>query len=117
MLPEERAWKFDRGMWGEVEEKVFRLVGTAQANDLDHALSLAGYRQEPIIQLGDVDEHGLSAEVYGTVQGAAPDYTYYVVVSLGDATECVYIVDFPSLVMFLGQFGAIFGGLFFGGVR
>jgi hypothetical protein len=116
MQAEGRAWKFDRGNWGEVEEHVFRLIADGQAKDLSGALFRAGYRTDPILQIGEVQEHGLSAEVYAAGHDQASEYPYYIVVSLVHATECVYIPDFPSLLMFLSQFGTIFGGVFYGGV-
>lgn len=110
MQADERAWRFDRGAWSEVKENVFALISTEQARDLNHALSLAGYLQDALYQLGS-EEKGFSAEVYGAAQNATPEYPYYVMVAIGNTTECIYIIDFPSLLLFLSQFGSAFDGI------
>jgi hypothetical protein len=114
MQAEERAWKFHRGQWEEIEEGVIRLISEERADDLNDALVQSGYEEEPIIQFGHIEEHRLSVEVYGAALGKTPAYPYYVMAEVGNADECVYITDFPSLVQFLSQMGSIFNGLSFG---
>lgn len=108
---DERAWKFERGIWSEFQEGVFARLRRKEVGDLPGALRSAGYVAEPVIKLGNVDQWGFAVEVYSAAPGQAPDYPYYALVNLGPDVECIYITDFPSVIMFMSQVGSIVGEL------
>ncbi|SRR5579884_1544077 len=116
MLPnvkQEGAWKFERGVWSKVGEVIFSWLRGKEGVDLSDALREAGYTEAPMLKLGNVDHYGFAIEVYGAdIRGRkAPEYPYYVSINLGPAVECVYVTDFPSLLMLLHQTSAIVGKL------
>jgi hypothetical protein len=111
-IREEGAWKFNRGTWSEVEEGVYSLLQNKQVESLSDALDQAGYGREPAMKLGRVDRYGYSVEVYCAAVGKPPpEYPYYVMIGVGPGVECIYVTDFPGLLMLLDQAGTIIGKL------
>lgn len=109
-LPERnRAWLFERGTWSEVAEDIYSGAGEEDQPDLSTAFRQAGYVETPIMRLGSV-ERGFAVEMYEAAHGiGAPGARtpFLINVMMGSAVECIYVTDFPSLVMLMDQLSTI----------
>ena len=106
--PRGKAWKYDRGSWGLVEEVIYSRLGE-EGPDPDEAIRQAGYEHRTPIKLG-VPSSRFFAEVYTFQQGEnalSPRYPYFVGVQMPTDYESIYVTDFPSLISLLGQLSSI----------
>ncbi len=105
----DRAWFFERGTWSEVTEDIYSGAGEEGQPDLSTAFRQAGYVETPIMRLGSI-ERGFAVEVYEAARddsAPAARTPYLINVMVGSAVECLYVADFPSLMMLMNQFSTI----------
>lgn len=107
---EPQAWRFNRGMWEEVEEIIYHSLKEDDDTPTDEIFSKAGWTENPILTLGSLAGKQLFVEVQAPRLGVGsiqPPYPYHIEILIGLGIEIVYAVDFPSLVMLLSQLGSI----------
>jgi hypothetical protein len=100
-----KAWTFDRRSWQQIEEGRYSRLGEADGTDLEKAIRQTGYESALPMRLGVPESH-FNIEVYTSLKGEnvpSSHYPYFVKVHISFNDECIYVTDFPSLILLLDR--------------
>jgi hypothetical protein len=89
------TWEYNRGQWSHIEDPF-------GDNDVDTCLKEMGFENRTL--LGVDDSYSLSAEIWEAKEDSAKwQFVIFVQITTGRYTP-VFVVDLPSMIMFLKDF-------------